>query len=57
MSDPNAGILEEISDQQLDEFSAGDPILITGIAAAASWVIGNQGWLCTTTLECQRNCV
>lgn len=54
MSDPNAGILEEISDQQLDEFSAGT---FGGAEYVVSFVMGNLGNFCTATLECQKNCV
>ena len=63
MANKNVSILEEISEQGLDAISAGadaDPnsISVASICPSclASWAIGNPGWACTLTVECQNNC-
>ncbi|WBP90639.1 plantaricin C family lantibiotic [Kitasatospora cathayae] len=58
MRNPNVDILEEISEQDLDGLSAGTftgPIEVLTYTAA-SWAMGNNGYLCTVTAECQKNC-
>ncbi|MGW2373374.1 plantaricin C family lantibiotic [Kitasatospora sp. NPDC001683] len=56
MRNPNVDILEEISEQNLDGLSAGT--IFTGPIeyTVASWVLGNNGYICTVTAECQTNC-
>lgn len=58
MGNPNVGILEEIDDQHLEDFSAaGAWDFITSLSCVgASMLIGNKGKLCTATVECQNNC-
>lgn len=57
MRNPNVDILEEIGEQNLDGLSAGTFTLETVVAyTAASWALGNNGYLCTVTAECQSNC-
>ncbi|MFI9365853.1 plantaricin C family lantibiotic [Kitasatospora sp. NPDC053057] len=59
MSNPNVDILEEISEQNLDGLSAGTFTFgpIEGVTyTVASWALGNNGYLCTVTAECQKNC-
>ncbi|MDT0302480.1 plantaricin C family lantibiotic [Streptomonospora wellingtoniae] len=63
MANPNVGILEEIDDQHLAGISVGaeaDPnsVSIASLCTSclASWAIGNDGWACTATVECQSNC-
>ncbi|MFE1766792.1 plantaricin C family lantibiotic [Streptomyces angustmyceticus] len=55
MRNPNVDILEEISEQNLDGLSAGT-IIETVTYTVASWALGNNGWTCTVTAECQKNC-
>ena len=47
-------LLEEISEQDLCQKAGGTNPFILGLAAntAVSWVKGNTGIFCTTTLEC-----
>ncbi|MFI6576740.1 plantaricin C family lantibiotic [Nocardiopsis sp. NPDC050513] len=63
MTNKNVGILEEITDQGLDAVGAGadagpNSLSIASICGSclASWAIGNPGWACTLTVECQNNC-
>lgn len=60
MSNPNADIFEEISEQNLQEVSAagqGWTTTVTTLSCyGASWVLGNNGNFCTATAECQKNC-
>lgn len=44
-------LLDEIAEQDLDTVNGGTvtyPIL--------SWALGNDGYVCTLTVECQPNC-
>lgn len=61
MTDPNANILEEISNQDLEEISAAGANTVTVFDCAitislCSKIIGNPGKFCTVTVECQSNC-
>ncbi|MFD3945269.1 plantaricin C family lantibiotic [Streptomyces sp. NPDC058579] len=59
MANPNAGILEEIHDQNLDAVAAGQgwgTVVSTLGCYGASYVLGNKGNFCTATSECQSNC-
>ena len=42
-------LLEEITEQDLERRSGGATSLV-------SWVIGDPGYVCTWTSECQNNC-
>jgi hypothetical protein len=55
MPNPNVDILEEINEQNLDGLSAGT-IFETVTYTVASWALGNNGYICTVTAECQSNC-
>ncbi|MFE5492207.1 plantaricin C family lantibiotic [Streptomyces virginiae] len=55
MHNRNVDILEEINEQNLDGLSAGT-IFETVTYTVASWALGNNGRLCTVTVECQKNC-
>ncbi|WP_017626724.1 plantaricin C family lantibiotic [Nocardiopsis chromatogenes] len=60
MSNPNAGILEEIGEQGLARIAFGadaHPNTISnGCTIVISAVIGNEGRVCTLTVECQDGC-
>jgi hypothetical protein len=64
MSSPNASIFEEISDQHLEDLGVGSQVQPNGWTATligftnciVSYFIGNQGYVCTTTVECQNTC-
>lgn len=45
-------VLEEIADQELAESHGGTTIPYT----VMSWALGNDGYVCTLTVECQPNC-
>lgn len=42
-------LLEEIAEQDLERRSGG-------AASFGSWVLGDPDFICTWTLECQKNC-
>lgn len=54
MRNSNVDILEEIDEQKLGEISAGTITVAT--YTLASWALGNDGHLCTATVECMENC-
>ncbi|MFD0775900.1 plantaricin C family lantibiotic [Streptomonospora algeriensis] len=61
MPNPNVGILDEIDEQNLSETAVGAEAASISIASACtsclvSWAIGNDGWACTVTVECQDGC-
>ncbi len=56
MRNPNVDILEEIGEQNLDGLSAGTFTIEVVTYTAASWALGNNGYICTVTAECQSNC-
>ncbi|MCQ8769246.1 plantaricin C family lantibiotic [Streptomyces sp. KLMMK] len=56
MQNRNVDILEEISEQNLDGLSAGTFTIEVVTYTVASWALGNNGRLCTATVECQKNC-
>ncbi|MDA2803853.1 plantaricin C family lantibiotic [Nocardiopsis suaedae] len=60
MTNPNAGILEEIGEQGLAQIIFGadaTPNTITGIGCIGiSLGLGNPGQVCTLTVECQDGC-
>ena len=64
MSNPNASIFEEISDQHLEDLGAGAAVQPAGWTATLigitncviSYFIGNHGYVCTATVECQKTC-
>lgn len=63
MTNPNVGILEEIEDQNVESLRAGDAAAnaVTGstwcnTSNTLSLAVGNNGWLCTATVECQGSC-
>lgn len=53
--DPAVSLLEEIEDQDLAVSGGTDPITIS-VYTVTSYVIGNKGYVCTATVECQNNC-
>lgn len=60
MPNPNVGILEEIDDQNLSGVTVGsdtnpNSITITSldVTCLISWGLGNDGWACTVSAECQ----
>ncbi|MDA2803852.1 plantaricin C family lantibiotic [Nocardiopsis suaedae] len=60
MTNPNAGILEEIGEQGLAQIAFGadahpNPITFPS-CATPSIILGNQGKVCTLTVECQDGC-
>jgi hypothetical protein len=55
--DPSVSVLEEIADHAADVSGGTLPLGPNfTIADVASWALGNQGALCTWTVECQSNC-
>ncbi|WP_017626723.1 plantaricin C family lantibiotic [Nocardiopsis chromatogenes] len=60
MANPNAGILAEIDDQNLQKIAFGadtSPNTITGMPCIGiSQALGNPGQVCTLTVECQDGC-
>ncbi|MUL42624.1 plantaricin C family lantibiotic [Streptomonospora sp. PA3] len=61
MPNPNVGILDEIDEQNIADTTVGADANSISIATAcvsclASWAVGNEGWACTVTVECQDGC-
>jgi len=57
--DPSVSVLEEISDQDLSAVTGGtntSTIVTTLLCLGASYALGNHGYVCTATVECQSNC-
>jgi hypothetical protein len=55
----NVGVLEEIDEQGMSDLHAGQGIgtTVTSLSCyGVSWALGNDGQLCTATVECQKNC-
>ena len=54
--------LEEVKNnvELIENISGGNNVWVTIVQGAAgclaSWVFGNQGKVCTWTVECQNNC-
>lgn len=44
-------LLEEIAEQDLQDVNGG-----TATYPIISWALGNDGYVCTLTVECQPNC-
>ena len=52
-ADPSVSLLEEIGDQDI----AADGGTLTIVSyTIASWTLGNDGYVCTATVECINNC-
>ncbi len=51
-------LLEEIAEQDLGQVNGGtsQPLVDPFIYSAVSRAFGNQGRICTGTIECQTNC-
>ena len=47
-------LIEEINEQDMDEAYGGTSITVTTIWASPP--LGNKGYVCTLTKECQPNC-
>ncbi|WP_314454962.1 plantaricin C family lantibiotic [uncultured Microbacterium sp.] len=59
MTERNVSLLEEIAEQDQAFTSAGQgwTTTITSLTCyGVSWVAGNNGQVCTATVECQNNC-
>ena len=57
-TDPNADVLAEIADQNLEHTQAGQGpgTIVTSLTCyGLSWALGNDGNFCTATVECQNN--
>ena len=59
--DPSVNLLEEISEQSSNDMSGAGQIwtytLYTcSTCYAVSWALGNNGKICTATVECMGNC-
>lgn len=55
----NIDVLDEIDEQAAADLSAGQgwTTTVTSIGCyGVSWALGNDGNLCTATVECQKNC-
>ncbi len=49
-------LLEELAEQDLTQANGGTDLIGASVYVSASWYLGNQGWVCTATKECQPNC-
>ncbi|WP_456029821.1 plantaricin C family lantibiotic [Rothia dentocariosa] len=49
-------LLEELAEQDLTQTNGGTTGTYMFSVNMASWYLGNQGWVCTATKECQPNC-
>lgn len=54
--DPSVSVLDEIADQDVATAVGGTSPLTSLLCLGASYVLGNQGMVCTWTVECQSNC-
>ena len=49
-------LFEELAEQDLVQANGGTTGTYMASINAASWYLGNQGFVCTATKECQPNC-
>jgi hypothetical protein len=56
MHDPAVSLLEEIEDQVTVSGGSWVQSVLSPIACGLSYLGGNQGHVCTLTVECQNNC-
>lgn len=59
--DPSVDLLEEISEQSSFDVSGAGQIWTSTLYTcstcyAVSWALGNNGRICTATVECMSNC-
>ncbi|WP_432932549.1 plantaricin C family lantibiotic [Microbispora sp. CA-135349] len=53
---PNAGILQEIENQDIETARSAGSLTLIECYTVASWVLGNPGAICTLSVECQKSC-
>jgi hypothetical protein len=57
MSNPNPGLNDEIDNQDVESFYAGNAYITLSLSECiASYLLGDTGHFCTLTVECQKSC-